>query len=152
MLFRSMRMVKALKNMDAETFSGLVGNVAMVTRWIASVNTQYNPVFGAWNFSRDVVGATLNLSTTPIAGKQKEVLAGVFPALRAVYKDLRAERKGKVADGEWVDLFERYEKAGAKTGYRDQFAQSRKKANIIQREMANLNRGNVRKEIGRAHV
>lgn len=145
---RAMRMVKAMKNMDAEQFGGIIGNIANVTRFVASVNTQYNPVFGAWNFARDVQGAAFNLSTTPIAGKQKEVMAGVFPALRAIYKDLRAERKGKKADGEWVDLFERFEKAGAKTGYRDQFAQSRKKANIIEREMANLNRGNVRKVAG----
>lgn len=145
---RAMRLVKALKNMDGEQFSGLVGNVANVTRFIASVNTQYNPVFGLWNFTRDVQGAAFNLSTTPIAGKQKEVMAGVLPALRAIYKDLRAERKGRKADGEWVDLFERFEKAGGKTGYRDQFAQSRKKANIIQREMENLNRGNVRKVAG----
>lgn len=145
---RAMRMVKAMKNMDAEQFSGIVGNIAKVTRFIASVNTQYNPVFGAWNFTRDVQGAAFNLSTTAIAGKQKEVMAGVLPAWTAIYRDLRAERKGKKVDGEWVDLFERYERAGAKTGYRDQFAQSRQKANIIEREMKNLNRGNVRKVAG----
>ena len=46
---RALRMAKAIKNLDAEQLGWVLGNTAKVTRWIASVNTQYNPVFGAYN-------------------------------------------------------------------------------------------------------
>lgn len=173
----AMRLVKSFKNMDAEQLGIVLGTVGRITRFIAAMNTQYNPVFGAWNFTRDVGGAMVNLSTTPIADKKAKVMAGVFPALRGIYKDLRSERKGKgAASGEWSALWERYQNAGGQTGYRDQFAvtpqnqtqqeQATEKtaktlgksmaawlerktasANIIEREMNNLNKGNVKKTV-----
>jgi hypothetical protein len=121
---------------------------AKVTRFIASMNTQYNPVFGAWNFTRDVGAAMLNLSTTQIADKKAQVLAGTFPALRAIYSDLRAERKEQTkSDKEWSKLFEQFKRAGGQTGYRDQFSKTEKKGDVIQREMEYLDRGNVKKTV-----
>jgi hypothetical protein len=135
---RAMRMVSALKNLDAEQLDIVLGTIGNVTRWLASVNTQYNPVFGAWNFARDVQGAALNLSTTKIAGKEKQVLAGVIPALRGIYKELRSDSKGT---GEWGTLFQDFQEAGGQTGYRDQFARNRRQANVIEREMNIAERG-----------
>lgn len=142
---RAIRMVESLKNLDAEQLGGVLGAVGTVTRWIASVNTQFNPVFGLWNFARDVQGAAFNLTTTEIAGNEKKVLDGVLPALKGIYVDLRANRKKSAGDSEWAKLFEQYELAGGQTGYRDQFNQSEKRANIVKREMDRLNHGNVRK-------
>lgn len=142
---RAVRMVEALKNLDAEQLGVALGTVAEVTRWIASVNTQFNPVFGAWNFIRDVQGAAFNLTTTDIAGHEKEVLNNVFPAMRGIYTDLRQNRKKSVGKSEWAKLFEQYQNAGGQTGYRDQFNKAKQKANIVQREMSKLDHGNVRK-------
>ncbi len=142
---RALRMVAALRNLDAEQLSGAMNVLGTVTRWIASVNTQYNPIFGAWNFMRDVGGAQLSLSTTPLAGKQLEVDKHIFPALFGVYKDLRNERKGRPQDTYWADLYEDFRKHGGQTGYRDQFSETKSKANIIEREMKKLDRGNVKK-------
>jgi hypothetical protein len=139
---RAMRMVSALKNLDAEQLDIVLATTANVTRWIASVNTQYNPVFGAWNFARDVQGAALNLSTTPLAGKQKEVIKNTFPALKGIYSDLRSDGK---ATGMWADLWEDFQKAGGQTGYRDQFSRNRKQASVVEREMGAMKRGNVKK-------
>jgi hypothetical protein len=145
---RSMRMAEAIKNLDAEQLGWALGMAAKATRWLASVNTQYNPVFGAYNFIRDVGGAQFNLSTTPIAGEQAAVTAGVFPALKGIYKDLRASRDGKPIDGsEWSKLFEEYQREGGATGYRDQFSRNRDESSVIEREMANLNKGNVKKAV-----
>lgn len=145
---RSMRMVQAVKNLDAEELGWALGNAAKVTRWIASVNTQYNPVFGAYNFIRDTLGAQFNLSTTPIAGQQAKVTAGVLPALRGIYKDLRSQRAGEgAAEGKWADLWEEYQQEGGATGYRDQFSKSRDEQNLIEKEMSNLDKGNVRKGV-----
>lgn len=135
---RAMRMVSALKNLDADQLDIVLSSVGTVTRWLASVNTQYNPVFGAWNFARDVQGAALNLSTTKIAGKEKQVLKGVWPALKGIYADLRSDGK---ATGEWSKLWEDFQEAGGQTGYRDQFAKNRRQANVIEREMKIAKRG-----------
>jgi hypothetical protein len=139
---RAMRMVSALKNLDADQLGAFMSTWANITRWLASVNTQYNPVFGAWNFARDVQGAALNLSTTPLAGKQKEVVKNTFPALKAIYGSLRDEGK---PTGMWADLWEDYQKAGGQTGYRDQFSRNRKQASIVEREMAAMKRGRVKR-------
>jgi hypothetical protein len=124
--------------LDAEQLDIVLSTIGGVTRWMASVNTQYNPVFGAWNFLRDVSSATLNLSTTKIAGKEKQVLAGVIPALRGIYKELRGDGKGT---GEWGKLFQDFQEEGGQTGYRDQFTKNRRQANIIEREMNVAERG-----------
>ena len=142
---RAKRMVESLKNLDAEQLGTVLGTIGTATRWIASVNTQYNPVFGAWNFARDVQGAALNLSTTELAGKEKEVLKSTWPALFAVYRDLRGKEGKTKASKEWIDMFERYQLAGGQTGYQNQFSETRKKANVVEREMARLEHGAARK-------
>jgi len=145
---RSMRMATALKNLDAEQLGWALGGAAKLTRWMASVNTQYNPVFGAYNFIRDVAGAQFNLSTTPIAGEQAKVTAGVLPALRGIWKDLRAARDGEPTPaGEWTSLWEEYQREGGATGYRDQFSKNREEASVIERELKNLNKGNIKKAV-----
>ena len=139
---RAMRMVSALKNLNVGELEDALSIVANLTRWFASVNTQYNPVFGIINFSRDVQGAALNLTTTKIADKKKEVIAGTFPALRAIYKTLRSDDK---QTGDWAALWEDFQKEGAQTGYRDQFSRSRRQASIIERETDKLNRGRAKR-------
>jgi site-specific DNA-cytosine methylase len=140
---RALRMVQAMKNLDAEQLGLALGTVGQVTRWIAAVNTQYNPVFGAWNFTRDVGGAAFNLSTTPLAGKQKEVMKNVFPALFGIYGQLR--EKPSAAQNQWSQLFEKYQQAGGQTGFKEQFSKGLEKASIVERELKKLDRGNVRK-------
>jgi len=147
---RAKRMVEAMQNLDAQQLGDTLGKVAELTRTIAAMNTQYNPVFGAWNFARDVMGATVNLAGTPLEKKKLAVLAGVnpldgMPALRAVYRDLRGKEKNTPEMQSWIDLYEQYQKAGAQTGYREQFSRSKERATIVQREMEKLDRGNVRK-------
>ena len=144
------RMAEALKNMDANQLSDAMGVVAELTRLIAAMNTQYNPVFGAWNFARDVVGGTINLSSTEIADRKAQVLYGSIPAMRAIYTDLRELQPslfGVAKDPkqqEWVDLWKEFRDVGGITGYGEQFSRSKDKANLVQRELARLDHGNVR--------
>ena len=155
---RAMRMAQSIKNLDAEQLGLALGSIGQVTRWIASVNTQYNPVFGAWNFTRDVGSAAFNLSTTELAGKQAEVAAGVFPALFGIYSELRAGRKGKKQDTDWAKLFEKFQMAGGQTGYKDQFTKQKlslkgfkldsKEVNVIEQSFKDLDKSTVRKAVG----
>ncbi len=139
---QAMRIVDAMKNLDLGDVGPVLGAVGKGTRWIASVNTQYNPVFGAINWTRDVQFAMLTLSTTPIAGKQAQVAAGVFPAMRAIYRSVR----GKSAlDAEWARLWQEFQEAGGTTGYRDLFRDVNDRANALARELAALDRGDASK-------
>jgi len=142
---RALRMVEALKNLDADQLSGVMGITAELTRTYAAMNTQYNPVFGAWNFARDTMGAAVNLNGTPLENRKLEVFMDSFPALRAIYRDLREKGSTTPEMRQWIDLFERFQQAGGQTGYREQFSRHKERATIIQRELENLNAGNARK-------
>ena len=152
---RAKNIVKAMKNLDSEQLGYVFGMAGDMTRWIAAVNTQYNPVFGAWNFLRDVGGATFNLSTTPIADKKWQVNKNVFPAMFAIYGDLRGNRKGIKGNEEMQKWHQSFLGAGGATGYSEQFSRGRSKINgekletIVEKELGKLNRGNVSKA---AHV
>ena len=144
---RALRMVQSMRNLDTETLGTAIGMAGMVTRWFASVNTQYNIVFGGVNFLRDLGAASLNLSTTEIAGKEKQVRANVLPALRAIYRDLRGKGATTEAMAEMQNWFERFQMAGGQTGYQNQFAETKRKGNVVEQELKRLNRGNVKKSV-----
>ena len=130
---RANRMVRGLKNMDAENLSEAMNIAAKITRFFAAINTQYNPVFGAYNFLRDVQTAALQISTTDIADKRKEVINGTPAALKAIFQVARARRDGKKVDSKLAEDFEEFENEGGQTGFRDQFSQSAERAEAIQR-------------------
>ncbi len=143
------RAASALKNLDADQLGNILGTISKITRWMASVNTQYNPIFGAYNFLRDTQGAALQLSDTPLAGKQKEVLKNSLPALSAIYSAIRGERKGKQVDTEMAKLWEDFQKAGGQTGFRDMYSRSQERSEALQKELRQLSSGKV-VQIGRA--
>ena len=132
---RAKRMATAIKNLDADKLGFILSTTADITRFLASMNTQYNPIFGAYNFLRDVSTAGLQLTNTPLAGKQKEVLkpSNVFGAMRGIYTDLRAERGGKAGTSEWSKLWEEFQQRGGQTGFRDQFSSTAKRGEALQR-------------------
>jgi hypothetical protein len=131
---RAVRMVEALKNLDVDQLSKALSVTQMFTQYFAKINTQYNPVFGVINFTRDVQGAMLQLSTTPIAGKQKQVLAGVMPAIRGIYGEERSKRKGQPPTNRpWAKLWEEFQQEGGQTGFRDMFSRSQERTEALQR-------------------
>jgi hypothetical protein len=138
---RAMAMVTALKDMDVKALEGAVASVANVTRFFAAVNTQYNLVFGLFNFARDLQGAMFNLTTTEIADKKADVAKGAMKALPEIYQALRERNAGETpsstADGSWYDFISN----GGKVGYRDQFAKVQESATLVEREFAKLDRG-----------
>lgn len=143
---RAKRMVEALKNMDAEQIGTIEGMVAKVTRWMAAVNTQYNPVFGGINFLRDVQSANFNLSTTKLAGKQGEVNAGIFPAMKGIFSTLRAERAGEpVPNTPMAKLWNEYRTEGGQTMYRDSLTRREEENQLIEEELKRIKSGPVKK-------
>lgn len=139
------RMVMALKNMDLRDIHAAFNFFAKFTRWFVGVNTQYNPLFGMVNFLRDVQGSAINLSTTPLAGKQREVMAGAFKNVKDVYKALRAETKGEVIDTEIGKQFADMQARGGQTGYRDSYQQKTEQHKIIEDTLARMEAGPAKK-------
>ncbi len=146
---RAANMVAALKNLDAHDLGEVLSASAKITRYFASINTQYNPVFGVVNLTRDTQGALLNLSTTPIAGKQWEVLRHTMSALKGIYFDQRAAREGNQPQSQWADLWDEFQKEGGQTGYRDMFRTSKDRAEAIEREIKRVSEGKAQ-QFGRA--
>jgi len=146
---RALRMVQALKNLDVEQVSSVVGILGQFTRWFKNVNTQYNPIFGFVNLNRDIQGAMLNLSTTPIKGQQKAVLAGVLPAMRGVLNVLRDERKGITdTQGPWAQLFKDARANGFQTGYRESLVRTAEEKKFIQNTLDKIKDNNAKKAFG----
>ena len=143
---RAKRMVEAMKNLDTEQLGAVLGFFGKLTRWFSAVNTQYNPVFGGINLLRDVQGAAINLSSTKIAGEQAKVLAGVMPAMRTIFKTLRAEKDGKpTPQTEMAKLWEEFKEAGGQTLYRDSLTRKAEEKQLIDHELERMKRGPLRK-------
>jgi hypothetical protein len=145
---RAARMVESLKNMDADQLGSAMSLVASLTRWFASVNTQYNPVFGIYNFLRDFQGAAIQLSGTELADARAKVLSpiNVAGAMSGIYSTLRKERAGvQPATKQWADLWQDFQAQGGQTGYRDMFSRSQERAEALQREIDRMNQGVVRR-------
>ena len=97
----ALRMAHALKNLDVDDLHYLIPVVGKATRWFASMNTQYSPIFGIINLMRDTQEAALNLSTTELSGKQGEILKDQLSILKEVLQN-----KGRMPKtGKWAALF-----------------------------------------------
>lgn len=143
---RAVRMAQSLKNLDAPEMHGLLNVFRYITRYVSSINTQYNPIFGVVNLLRDTQGAMLNLSTTPIAGRQAEVAAKIAPAMAGIYGDLRADRKGNPRKGsQWSRLWEEFQTVGGKTGYRDMYATADDRMKALEKELKAIQEGKVKR-------
>lgn len=140
---RAQEMVRNLKNLDSDQLGRMLQTAASVTRWFASVNTQYNPAFGIVNGIRDAQSALLNLGTTPIAGKKAKVMQYGMSALAGIYQDLRAHRDGKAPSSPWALEFEEFAKEGGQTGYRDMFQTSKARTDALTDTLKELSAGKV---------
>jgi hypothetical protein len=146
---RANAMVRALKNLDADQLGRVLSISAKISRYFASVNTQYSPIFGVVNLLRDTQGVLLNLSTTEIADKKVEVLRNAGSALLGIYSDIRAHRKGQQPKSQWAQLYEEFQKEGGQTGYRDQYANPKERSTALEKELKQITEGKA-KAAGRA--
>ncbi|NBW11238.1 MAG: hypothetical protein EBR82_24725 [Caulobacteraceae bacterium] len=143
---RSKRMVTALKNLDADQLGRVMNLMGKISRWVSKINTQYNPIFGVVNLFRDVQGAVLNLSTTPIAKKTKEVmnLNNLTDAMGAIWSVSRAERNNsRMPNTQWAKLWQEFQEEGGQTGYRSQYSSAQERADALQDEIKKISEGKL---------
>jgi len=127
----ALRLASALKNLDATQLEGVMAASASITRYFSAINTQYNPIFGVINLIRDAQGSLINLSSTPLAGKQKEVLSKIVPSLVGIYSAVRNDGKGKESTNPYGKLFDELQLEGGMTGYRDLYKDSSDRSKAI---------------------
>jgi hypothetical protein len=82
-----------------------------INRFIASVNTVYNPEFMIVNFSRDLQQALINISQFEIDVVKKKVLTDSLSATKGVYQVLRNPE----AQNDWSDWYKMFREDGGNT-------------------------------------
>lgn len=138
----AVRLAQSIKSADLGELNAFDSLMGKATRWLASVNTQYNPIFGIINFARDVQAAVLQLSTTPLRGQERAVAAGVPAALRGIYAEVRSRRAGAGrGTGDWAKLWEEMQDEGGTTGYRELFIDPAERVKALNKEIQSLERG-----------
>lgn len=142
---RAKRLVTALKGDDVQQLGEITAAVGKFTRWIASVNTQYNPFFGIINMMRDVQGAQFNLSSTPLAGEQGNVNRRIKDAAATIFQSLRAERAGQRATGEYAAEWDEFQRLGGPTGLKDMLAREQGKISALGEELERLKEAGTKK-------
>ncbi|HEV6963940.1 LPD38 domain-containing protein [Roseateles sp.] len=142
---QALRLAEAIKNQDATELGWLLQKAAVVTRYFSMINTQLNPIFGIVNFIRDVQGAALNLSSTPLAGKQAQVAKHLLPALRAVYRQERGKGAANAGNAEYIRLWNELQDAGGATGYRALYQTAEDRVKALEAELKKDDAGAARK-------
>lgn len=135
----ALRMAENLKNLDGLTKFDLASTiVGKSTRWISAANTQYNPAFGMVNTTRDSLGALVNLSTTPLKGKQLQVFGNMGHATQGIYSALRGD-----TSGQWAQLYEQFQMDGGQTGYKEMFKDVDARAKAIEKQLASYDKSAI---------
>ena len=115
----------ALKNLNPAQMNGFTKVMHKATRFLAALNTQYNPEFVVGNFERDLQAAMINLPKE-IKPKYAEFLKDVPKAIRGIYRNER----GKGLTTEYQKLFEELKKEGGTTGWMEQYEVPELKADL----------------------
>lgn len=88
-----------------------VGVLQKVNRFLAAMNTAYNPEFLLVNFPRDLQTAMVNITQYEIDGIQAKVLKDALPAARGVHQMMRDPS----AVNGWTDWYDMFKADGGKT-------------------------------------
>jgi hypothetical protein len=150
---RAMRLAKDLKNLDGMTQIDLAGSIiGKSTRWLAAVNTQYNPAFGLVNLTRDTWGGLVNLNSTPLRGRGLKVFKDVPMAGVGIGWALFKEHHSSLSPAalQWSKLWEQFQADGGRTGYRELFMRADERARKIEQEIRAAGPANAQLVVRRA--
>jgi len=111
----ALRIAAAMKNLGGGDAGAIVSALTRMTRFLAIVNTSANPEFLISNFARDLQTAGYNLAGTDADKLKWRIIKDVGKA----WAGIRAHQKGN--PGVWADRFEEFRKAGAQTGWLEQY-------------------------------
>ena len=128
-LIRDDFLARGLKNLGSETGGVVVRLMGNVTRYLAAVNTAFNPEFIIGNATRDLGTAGIHLSEEGTVSFRNEAFKGWFPSLRAAFRVERGKKdtKGKTfqmpgMDGNmreytYDELYNEFKANGGRVGF-----------------------------------
>jgi len=96
---------------DAGTNSKFIQFLGKLNRFVASMNTVYNPEFALVNFPRDIQQAMINLTQYEVDGVKSKILKDALPAAVNVYKILRDPN----AQNDWSGWYAQFRQDGGNT-------------------------------------
>lgn len=99
------------RSADPATNGKFVRTLGRLNRFIASMNTVYNPEFALVNFPRDIQQALINISQYEIDGIKKKILKDSLPAARGAWNILRNPE----AQNEWSTWYKMFREDGGNT-------------------------------------
>ncbi|HAH1514979.1 LPD38 domain-containing protein [Escherichia coli] len=120
------RLMRAMKNMGPETSNAVIRTLGKVNRFLATVNTSYNPEFLVSNFIRDVQTAVMNLkaeqgrSDGKLKGQDNLSALAVVKDSRSAMSAVYASLRGKTLTGngaQWQKVWKEFVEDGGKTGW-----------------------------------
>lgn len=142
----AVRMVRSLKNLEAEQLGPITRFMRRVTHYFGQMNTVIDPVFSIVNGIKDYPFAMANLSTTPIKGKQLEVSKNIFPAMSGIIATLRKQKAGdNTVNSRWQQIYKEAKAAGFQTANRYAVLKSGEDKAYIEQTMNKFTDGNSKK-------
>jgi hypothetical protein len=129
----NVRLAQSLKNMDGKQLDAVEKIISKGTRWIAATATQWNVIWGMFNFIRDSEGSMVNLTTTPLRGKQLQVLGHLPFAMKAIWA---TQRGWKGIDPKYKAYYESFNKSGGTTGFSQMFDDIKDRSKSLEKEMS----------------
>jgi hypothetical protein len=110
---------EALLNLGESDLGVLTRVFGAINRWQAATLTRYNPGFVPINLLRDLGFGVTGVASEYGAKTAAQVLASYAPAANAIWRDLRAGKRGDAAkpnaQKEWIDWAREFVESGAKT-------------------------------------
>ena len=99
------------KSIDSGSNAKFVQFLGKLNRFVASMNTVYNPEFALVNFPRDIQQAMLNLTQYEVDGVKMKILKDAGPAAWNVWKILRDPK----AQNDWSGWYAQFRQDGGNT-------------------------------------
>jgi len=106
-------LASAFKNLNSIQMGTLLKASHKAVRFIASVNTSYNPEFVVSNFERDIQTAMINIPDS-MKKNRLTLVKDVLPAMKGIYS-----HNVHGTDNEWGKLFNEMKHEGGTTGWSD---------------------------------
>mgnify|MGYP006400743635 FL=1 len=134
MLLTNEYLARALNNIGVEAGNTVMNKLAMATRYLALINTAFNPEFIVSNLTKDLQTAFINLSDEQTTNFRNQVMKNWKKSLKAA----RRVQKDPNAKGEWENYYRNYAAAGGKVGFFQSLKTIDQKHKELQKEINQL--------------
>lgn len=94
--------------LSIETGRGVIGMMGKINRYLATINTSYNPDFIITNMIRDLTTAGVQINQFEMSGLTADALRGVPSALKGIKRSIRDNDNSS----EWAKIYRDFAEAG----------------------------------------